>query len=81
MKEWVKVTREEYEAALEAYPRPLERNTNIINEPPLIEHYDWTLGEGSAGLVFMREWEYPALSRCYEVPNFWMLKWKSLKKN
>jgi hypothetical protein len=39
-----KVTKEEYKAFIEAYPRPLERDITGICDPPLETYNDFTLG-------------------------------------
>ena len=40
-----RVTKEEYEAFLQSYPRKLLLNVTGICEPPAINHYDLSLGE------------------------------------
>jgi hypothetical protein len=37
------VTKEEFDAFLASYPRPLERNVTTICEPPNINYNDWTV--------------------------------------
>jgi hypothetical protein len=44
-------SKEEFEAFLRGYPRPLERDVYGACEPPLVSYNDWTLGNWPTSIV------------------------------
>lgn len=45
------VTREEFDAFIATYPRPLKRDVYAIADPPWCNYHDFTIGEGWDSLV------------------------------
>jgi hypothetical protein len=46
-----KVTKEEFDAFIKAYPRPLERDVNATVEPTCVTFNDFTLGDWPKSVV------------------------------
>ena len=61
------VSREEYQAFIENYPRKLVKDVCSISEPPLITFNDFTLGNWPESIV-ARTWAYSDIleDRYYE---------------
>ncbi len=56
---WKEVTRDEFYAYIEAYPRPLDVDICGITDPPTVSYDDVTLGNWPESLVakYFREYE------------------------
>jgi hypothetical protein len=53
-------TKEELEAFVATYPRPLERDVFAASEPPLVTFNDFTLGNWPDSVVAQHRAGYPA---------------------